>query len=80
MSKKYVLLLVGAAVAAVSTTVGAVILLRRSRTEIPPVSATVPRVEDFARDDAVDSVAPDAGAQTPDISTDGSANGSAEAS
>ncbi|WLP88485.1 MULTISPECIES: hypothetical protein [Gordonia] len=47
MPKKYVLLLVGALVTTTVSALGAVFIVRRSRTEIPPVSPTVPRVEDL---------------------------------
>ncbi|MGW0038117.1 hypothetical protein [Gordonia sp. NPDC003376] len=47
MPKKYLLLLVGALVTTTLSALGAVIIVRRSRTEIPPVSPTVPRVEDL---------------------------------
>lgn len=44
MPKKYLVLLVGAALTAVAG-VAATIVVRRSRTEFPPVAATVPRIE-----------------------------------
>ena len=48
MPKKYVVLLATASVGLVSA-LGAALLLRRSRVEVPPVSPTVPRIEEFSR-------------------------------
>ncbi|MFW0783705.1 hypothetical protein AAFP35_04230 [Gordonia sp. CPCC 206044] len=46
MPKKYSLIAVAALVAALSAGVAA-LLVRRSRNEHPPVSATVPRIEEL---------------------------------
>ncbi|MGC4934481.1 hypothetical protein ACLQ3C_12465 [Gordonia sp. DT30] len=46
MPKKYLLLIVGASVTALSA-VAAAAVVRRTRTELPPVSPTVPRVEEL---------------------------------
>lgn len=50
MPKKYLIAVVGAVVVGLSTGIAA-LLVQRSRREPPPVSATVPRVEQLSAAD-----------------------------
>ncbi|RPA64717.1 hypothetical protein EF294_06195 [Gordonia oryzae] len=52
MPNKYLLLIAVASAAAMSA-VAAVFVVRRSRTELPPVSPTVPRVDNLGSADGI---------------------------